>query len=87
MNGVIVALQEAIGSAKVLAALEDRVAYSYDGTFAQELPDVIVLPESTDEVAAVVRIAAAHRVPVVPRGMPPAWPRLPCPSAGVSPSR
>jgi glycolate oxidase len=62
-------LREILGPEKVLTSLEDRIAYSYDGTFAQSLPDVAVLPESTEEVAAVVRIAAEHHVPVVPRGM------------------
>jgi glycolate oxidase len=62
-------LREALGSNKVLTSIEDRIAYSYDGAFAQDLPDVAVLPESTEEVATVVRIAAEHRVPVVPRGM------------------
>ncbi len=65
----IAQLQEVLGPHKVLTGIEDRIAYSYDGTFAQNLPDVAVLPESTEEVAAVVRIAAEHRVPVVPRGM------------------
>lgn len=65
----IARLQEALGPNKVLTSVEDRIAYSYDGTFAQDLPDVAVLPESTEEVATVVRIAAEHRVPVVPRGM------------------
>ncbi len=62
-------LREILGPTKVLTSIEDRIAYSYDGTFAQQLPDVAVLPESTEEVAAVVRIAAEYRVPVVPRGM------------------
>ncbi len=62
-------LQEALGPSKVLTSIEDRIAYSYDGTFAQQLPDVAVLPESTEEVVAVVRIAAEYQVPVVPRGM------------------
>ncbi len=31
-------------------------------------PDVVVFPETTEEVAAVVRIAASHRAPVVPFG-------------------
>ncbi|HID88111.1 MAG TPA: FAD-binding protein [Anaerolineae bacterium] len=69
MNDAIIKLQELLGPEKVLTSLEDRIAYSYDGTFAQSLPDVAVLPESTEEVAAVVRIAAERRVPVVPRGM------------------
>jgi glycolate oxidase len=58
-----------LGLARVLTSIEDRIAYSYDGTFAQSLPDVVALPESTEEVAAVVRVAAEQRVPVVPRGM------------------
>ncbi len=31
-------------------------------------PDVVVFPETTEEVAAVVRLAASHRAPVVPFG-------------------
>ncbi len=62
-------LQTILGSSRVLTSLEDRIAYSYDGTFAQHLPDVAVLPESTEEVAAVMRVATEYRVPVVPRGM------------------
>jgi len=62
-------LQETLGSDKVRTSLEDRIAYSYDGTFEQDLPDVAVLPESTEDVAATVQIAAEHQVPVVPRGM------------------
>lgn len=31
-------------------------------------PDVVVFPETTEEVAAVVRIAVSHRAPVVPFG-------------------
>jgi len=69
MKDMIAQLREALGPQKVLTSLEDRVAYSYDGTFAQGLPDLAVLPESTDEVATVVRLAAVHRVPLVPRGM------------------
>jgi glycolate oxidase len=62
-------LQAVLDPSRVLASIEDRIAYSYDGTFAQSLPDVVALPESTDEVAAVVRVAAEQRVPLVPRGM------------------
>ncbi|MFW6082449.1 MAG: FAD-binding oxidoreductase [Chloroflexota bacterium] len=62
-------LRTALGERSVLSSLEDRIAYSYDGTFEQHLPDVAVLPESNDEVTAVLRIAAEHDIPVVPRGM------------------
>jgi glycolate oxidase len=68
-DALIQHLQEAIGAEKVLASLEDRIAYSYDGTFEQELPDLAVLPKSTDDVVAIVQIAAEHGVPLIPRGM------------------
>jgi len=69
MNQVIERLEEAIGADKVLFSPIDLVAYSFDGTFEQHLPDVIVLPETNEEVAAVVRIASQYDTPVVPRGM------------------
>ncbi len=31
-------------------------------------PDAVVFPESTEEVAAVVRLCAAHGIPVIPYG-------------------
>lgn len=66
---VISQLQQAIGTEGVLTSPTDLIAYSFDGTFEQSLPDVVVLPRSTEEVAAVVRVAAEHKVPIVPRGM------------------
>ncbi len=54
---------------RVLTSPIDRVAYSFDGTFEQELPDVVVLPETNEEVIQVVQIASRYQTPIVPRGM------------------
>jgi len=69
MTKVVSKLQEVVGEEKVLTSLEDRIAYSYDGTFEQDLPDAVVLAESTEDVVATVRIAAEHGVPLIARGM------------------
>ncbi len=69
MREMVGLLEEAIGAGKVLASPIDRVAYSFDGTFEQNLPEAVVLPETTEEVAAVVRLAAERGVPIVTRGM------------------
>ncbi|HDQ71726.1 MAG TPA: FAD-binding protein [Chloroflexi bacterium] len=69
MEKIITQLQETLGTEKVLTAPVDLVAYSFDGTFEQQLPDVVVLSESTADVVAVVEIAAREGVPIVPRGM------------------
>ena len=62
-------LQKAIGSDSVLSSPVDLIAYSFDATFEQHLPDVIVLPETKEDVSAVVRIASQYDTPIVPRGM------------------
>ncbi len=69
MQEIITQLQETFGSQKVLTSPIDLVAYSFDGTFAQQLPGVVVLPETNEEVAAVVRLASQYNVPIVARGM------------------
>ena len=69
MTNTIAELQETLGFEKVLSSPVDLIAYSFDGTFEQHLPDVVVLPETNEEVSVVIRIASQHHVPIVPRGM------------------
>src|SRR5207253_1426894 len=42
--------------------------FERDGSIEGALPDAVVLASSTDHVAAVMKVAAKHRIPVVPRG-------------------
>ena len=48
----------------------DRESYRSDEAsyLKSELPLAVALPDTTDQVAAIVRIAAEHRTPIVPRG-------------------
>jgi len=62
-------LVDVVGKKHVLHTPEDLAVYSYDGTFAEGSPEVVVLPATTDEVSQVVKLAAEARVPIVPRGM------------------
>jgi len=68
-NDFIGQLIDIVGKNHVLHTPEDLAVYSYDGTFAEGTPDVVVLPENTDQVSQVVKLAAEARVPIVPRGM------------------
>jgi len=67
-HSVTDALLAAIGSDRVLTSRLERMTYSYDATWLEALPDVVVLPRTTAEVAAVMQIASRTRTPVVPRG-------------------
>jgi glycolate oxidase len=62
-------LEKILGSAGVLSTPEDLAVYSFDGTFSEARPDIVVLPETTEQVCQVVRLAAETHSPIVPRGM------------------
>jgi glycolate oxidase len=66
---LIAALQSAIGPRYVLHRPEELMLYEYDGSaLDQAMPDAVVVPGSTAEVAAALAVAAAMGVPVVARG-------------------
>ena len=50
-------LQDRIGRDSVLTAEADRIAHSFDGTFAEGLPDLVVVPTSTERVSQVLAVA------------------------------
>jgi glycolate oxidase len=52
----------------VLSAAEDLIVFEYDGTIERGAPQVVVFPDTVEEVAAAVRIARRYGLPVVPRG-------------------
>jgi glycolate oxidase len=60
-----------VGEPQVLARPADLAAYAYDAFGAsgeRHVPDAVVFPASTEEVAGVIQVCAHHEVPVVPRG-------------------
>ena len=62
-------LQGIVGHAYVLTSPEDVVVYEQDAFLvARALPDIVVLPDSTTEVAGVVRLVHEAGVPLVVRG-------------------
>ncbi len=61
-------LKDIIGEEDVLTSPEDLLCYSYDSTVLEHLPEIVVLPKSTDEVVATVKLANREKIPVVPRG-------------------
>lgn len=65
---VVQGLRRIVGDAYVLTTPEDLVCYGYDASWLMSRAGVVVLPASTDEVAEVVRLANAGRVPLVARG-------------------
>jgi|TARA_Y100000310_G_scaffold304267_1_gene343250 glycolate oxidase len=65
---VIQELAGVVGTDYVVHEPEDLVVFEYDGSVDQALPMAVVIPDSTSQVSACVRVAACHGVPVVARG-------------------
>ncbi len=65
---IITRLKELVSPAHVFSGPEMLVAYSYDATKHEALPEVVVRATATEEVAAVLTLANQERIPVYPRG-------------------
>ena len=61
-------LKDIAGDENVLTSPEELLCYSYDSTVLQHLPEIVVLPRTTEEVAATVKLASQEAIPLVPRG-------------------
>lgn len=70
-NGLPPALDQAMARLFGEAWLTDpgeRLAYAYDNSRRQALPDAVALPQSREQVLALVQACREHRVAVVARG-------------------
>ena len=67
-QSLIKELTKIVGRDNVLSEMKDLIAYSYDATPRQEMPEVIVFPRSTAEISAIMKVAHREKIPVVPRG-------------------
>ena len=65
---IIKKIADIVGRENCTTRLEDLHCYSYDGTRKSFLPEVVAFPDSTAQIAALMRLASAHVFPVVARG-------------------
>jgi glycolate oxidase len=62
-------IKEIVGSANYLDSPEDKLVYSYDGTpLIAHPPQAIILPETKESLAEVIKLANEEKFAVVPRG-------------------
>ena len=62
-------LRALVGASNVLTQKEDLIAYSFDGTAAmQQMPGAVIFTNSTEQVAAILKLANEAKLAVVTRG-------------------
>jgi glycolate oxidase len=63
------AMREVVSGEGVIVDEDERRAYECDGLSAyRQLPLIVVLPETTEQVSAILRYCGEHGVKIVPRG-------------------
>jgi glycolate oxidase len=67
-EALIAEVRGIVGLPYVLVEKEDVIVYEQDGSIFQVVPEIVVVPADTGQVAAVVRAAKRAGVPIVPRG-------------------
>ncbi|MCK8826189.1 FAD-binding protein [Natroniella acetigena] len=62
--------KDILGEDNVLTSKEDLLSYSFDSTpdFESIVPELVVMPESTEQVSEVVKIANEKEINIIPRG-------------------
>ena len=65
-------IRNIVGVENALDAKDECFGYSYDSSFVpmskEYIPDLVVIPSTTEEVSAVMAIAYEYGIPVTPRG-------------------
>ncbi|HSS95062.1 MAG TPA: FAD-linked oxidase C-terminal domain-containing protein [Candidatus Dormibacteraeota bacterium] len=67
-QAVLEELRRAVGREHVIDSSHDLRIFERDASIEGAMPDAVVLPATTAEVSAVIKVAAKHRIPIVPRG-------------------
>ncbi|MDQ0337408.1 glycolate oxidase [Caldalkalibacillus uzonensis] len=65
---IIEELSRIMSKERILQNVADRYSYSFDASFGEYLPDVVVQPQSTEEISQLLQLANRYKIPVYPRG-------------------
>lgn len=67
-QAILKKLAAIVGPEHLLTAPEELACYAYDGSAREFLPQAVLFPADTAEIAAILRLADEARLPVTPRG-------------------
>jgi glycolate oxidase len=57
-----------VGTDRYIDQIEVLSCYAYDSFLEESMPDAVIFPLTTEEVAAIMKVASAAKVPVTARG-------------------
>src|SRR3984893_15258771 len=67
-SGLVREFEKFLGPSSVLYRSADLLLYEYDGSVEKGRPDLVVFPDSTEDVSRIAKLATKYNVPIVGRG-------------------
>ncbi len=68
LTRILKSLRNIVGQKNLFTDPEVLYTYSYDASYPQATPEIVVRPHSSIEVSKIVKLAYKERIPVIPRG-------------------
>ncbi|MFI8496030.1 FAD-binding oxidoreductase [Peribacillus butanolivorans] len=65
---VLAEISQIIPSDRIFNDLSERYCYSYDASFGEYLPEIVIQPKNANEISKLVKLANTFKIPVYPRG-------------------
>ena len=65
---IVKELETIVGPENVSTSAADTYVFGFDSSIHRHKADVVVMPSTTEEVSAIVKLANHHKIPVVARG-------------------
>jgi glycolate oxidase len=67
-QGIANKFRSIVGEDCYLDSAEDLINYSYDSSIDEAMPEAVVLPQTTEQVSEILKLASDAGIPVTPRG-------------------
>ncbi|MED3654860.1 FAD-linked oxidase C-terminal domain-containing protein [Heyndrickxia sporothermodurans] len=61
-------IRKIVQNDRILTKKGDLYSFSYDASFGEYLPDIVLQPQSKEEVSKIILLANTYQIPVYPRG-------------------
>ncbi|XJZ28746.1 FAD-binding oxidoreductase [Bacillota bacterium Lsc_1132] len=65
---IIQQIEAILPKERIFLDLAERYSYSYDASFGQYLPDIVIQPRNANDISQLVKLANHFLIPVYPRG-------------------
>jgi glycolate oxidase len=67
-NHILDEIRAIVPEERIFLDLQERYSYSFDASFGEYLPEIVIQPNNAQEISQLVKLANKYIIPVYPRG-------------------